>query len=256
MSTPSRTAWTGGLLSRRESLVTVWAVVIGVLLALVLSLLTGGRFTGTALADGGPGGSVEAALDVSPDIANRYVQTELVYIDILKPQFDQAMQDAGLPATAVTANQEGTTNVIALATDGADTDQAARAANVALDVYIANWKERTTADLQRLLDNTNQRIEQVRSQLDQLGTGEADAAARRGLLTELTRLTTEASDLEFRIGGVKAANRVVERATPENATRTTSRIQLILLGFIAGLAVALVYIVFTRARRLSQPRQE
>ena len=229
------------------------AAAAGLLVAVVLSLLSGSGYTGTALADGGPGGSVEAALDVSPDVANRYVQTELVYIGILAPAFDAAMSAAGLSSQPVQATQEGATNVIRLSTGGDDVERAAQAANVALDVYIADWKKRTTADLQRLLENTNTRIDQVRAESEDLGNTAEDQAQRRGLLSELTRLTQERSDLQFRIGGVDAANRVVEQATPENSVRSVSLIQVALLGVIAGLALALAYIVFRRARALSRP---
>jgi hypothetical protein len=230
------------------------AAAAGLLVAVVLSLLSGSGYTGTALADGGPGGSVEAALDVSPDVANRYVQTELVYIGILAPAFDAAMSAAGLSSQPVQATQEGATNVIRLSTGGDDVERAAQAANVALDVYIADWKARTSVDLQRLLDNTNTRIDQVRAESEDLGSSAEDQAQRRGLLSELTRLTQERSDLQFRIGGVEAANRVVEKATPENAVRSVSVIQVGLLGVIAGLALGLAYIVFRRARELSRPQ--
>lgn len=251
---PDRTRWSGGLLSRHEGRALLIAAAAGLLVAVVLSLLSGSGYTGTALADGGPGGSVEAALDVSPDVANRYVQTELVYIGILAPAFDAAMSAAGLSSQPVQATQEGATNVIRLSTGGDDVERAAQAANVALDVYIADWKARTSVDLQRLLDNTNTRIDQVRAESEDLGSSAEDQAQRRGLLSELTRLTQERSDLQFRIGGVEAANRVVEKATPENAVRSVSVIQVGLLGVIAGLALGLAYIVFRRARELSRPQ--
>ncbi|SRR5690606_12058522 len=250
---PDRTKWSGGLLSGVEGRALLIGAGLGLLVAVLLSLVSGSGYTGTALADGGPGGSVEAALDVSPDVANRYVQTELVYIGILAPAFEEAMSAAGLPPQPVEATQQGATNVIRLSTGGSDADQASRAANVALDVYIADWKKRTTADLQRLLENTNTRIDQVRAESEDLGNTAEDQAQRRGLLSELTRLTQERSDLQFRIGGVDAANRVVEQATPENSVRSVSLIQVALLGVIAGLALALAYIVFRRARALSRP---
>ncbi len=251
--TPERTKWSGGLLDRREGRALLIGAAAGLLVAILVALISNSGYTGTALADGGPGGSVAAALDVSPDVANRYVQTELVYIGILTPAFEEAMAAAGLAPEPVQATQEGATNVIRLSTSGRDAQEAAKAANVALDAYIADWKKRTTADLQRLLENTNTRIDRVRAESEDLGNSEEDAAQRRGLLSELTRLTQERSDLQFRIGGVEAANRVVEQATPENAVRSTSLIQVGLLGVIAGVALALAYIVFRRARALSRP---
>ena len=248
-----RARWTGGLLSHHEARVLAILAGAGVVVAVLLSVISGSGYTGTALADGGPGGSVDAALNVSPDVANRYVQTELVYIGILAPVFDQAMTDAGLEPHPVQATQDGATNVIRLATDAGDPDPAAQAANVALDVYVADWKARTTADLQRLLNNTDTRIDQVRTESENLGDSAEDQAQRRGLLSELTRLTQERSDLQFRIGGVEAANRVVEQASPENAVRSISLIQVALLGLMAGVAVALAYTVFRRARALSRP---
>jgi hypothetical protein len=249
---PQRTRWSGGLLDARETRLLAICAAAGLILGVVLALLPGSRFTATALADGGPGGSVDAALNVSPDVANRYVQTELVYIDILAPDFDQAMQAAGLPGSGVRANQEGATNVISLATQGDSADQAAQQANVALEVYIADWKQRTTEDLERLLSNSQTRIDEVSAQIQDLGTSAQDEAQRKGLLSELTRLTQEASDLQFRIGGVQAANRVVEQALPQNAVRTTSPVQLGVLGLLAGIVIALALIVFARVRRVSQ----
>lgn len=103
-----------------------------------------------------------------------------------------------------------------------------------------------------MLENTNTHIDQVRAESEDLGNAAEDRAQRRGLLSELTRLTQERSDLQFRIGGVDAANLAVEQATPENSVRC-SLIQVALLGVIAGLALALAYIVFRRARALSRP---
>lgn len=251
-----RTRWTGGLLNRHEGRVLLSCAAVGVIFAIGLGLLSGSGYTATSLADGGPGGSVDAALDVSPDVANRYVQTELVYIGILEPEFNQALEAAGLPAGPVRATQEGATNVIRLSAAGVDPNRAAAAANVVLATYIADWKERTTADLERLLVNTEDRIVEVRSESEGLGDTAEDVAQRRGLLTELSRLTQERSDLQFRIGGVKAANRVVEQATPGEAERSTSWFQMVLLGLIAGTAAALGYIVLRRARRVAQRAPE
>lgn len=228
-------------------------VLLGVIIMIALTTLSTSRYTAFAQVDGGPGGSVEAALDVSSDVANRYVQTELVQIEILAPAFAEAMRTDGLTPSPVSATQQGTTNIIALGANGANADEAARKANVALDVYIADWRKRSEEELRRLLDNTNVRIEEVRGESTALGSSTEDAAQRRGLEAQLSRLTQERSDLIFRIGGVKAANRIVQQATPADAVRSTPLLQAALIGLLAGLAVGLAYVLISRARRLSQP---
>lgn len=251
-SPAQRTRVSAGMLDRLETRILAIVAIVGLLLGIVMAVLPGTRYAAAALADGGPGGSVDAALNVSPDVANRYVQTELVYIEILAPDFDEAMRAAGLPSTPVRANQVGATNVISLVAQGDSQEQSAKQANIALDVYIADWKQRTSEDLERLLNNTQGRIDEVSSKVRALGDSPEDDAQRRGLLSELTRLSQDVSDLQFRIGGVEVANRVVEQASPSNALRTTSIVQLGLLGLIAGIAVGLAIIVLGRVRRVSQ----
>lgn len=228
------------------------AILVGVIVMIAVTTLSTSRYTAYAQVDGGPGGSVEAALDVSSDTANRYVQTELVQIEILAPAFADAMRTNGLTPSPVTATQQGTTNIIALGASGVNADDAARKANVALDVYIADWRDRTDEELRRLLDNTNVRIEEVRGESVALGSSTEDAAQRRGLEAQLTRLTQERSDLIFRIGGVKATNRVVQQAVSGDAVRSTPILQAALIGLLAGLAVGLAYVLLSRARRLAQ----
>lgn len=232
------------------------AALVGLFAMLAFTIFNSSGYTAYAQVDGGPGGSVEAALDISSDVANRYVQTELVHIEILAPAFSDAMTTNGLPPSPVSATQQGTTNVIALGATGATSEQAAAKANVALGVYIADWRKRTEGDLRRMLDNTNLRIQEVRSESGVLGSGPEDSAQKRGLSSELTRLTQERSDLQFRIGGVKAANRVVEQAAPANAVRSMPLLQASILGLAAGLAVGIGYVVFSRLRRLSRPDGE
>lgn len=227
--------------------------VLGLILMLGVTARSASGYTAYAQVDGGPGGSVEAALDISSDVANRYVQTELVYIEILAPDFAKAMTDSGLPASSVTAIQQGTTNVVALGASGANPVQAAEKANIASGVYIADWRSRAEGDLRRLVENTDVRIQEIRNQSGALGSGPEDTAQRRGLEAELNRLTQEQSDLRFRIGGVRTVNRLVEPASPDKAVRSTPLLQASVLGLVAGVVLGLGYVAFTRVRRLSKP---
>lgn len=235
----------------RRTEIRILAVLAGLGLVLggLLGWLQQDRFSAAALADASPGVTVTDALDISPDIANRYVQTELVYLDIDQPQISAAAAAAGLTnSPKVAARQVGTTNIIEIRGSGSTRERAADLANVALDAYIEDWRARTLDESQRLLENVTGRITTTKQQIADLGNTAADAAQARGLTSELSRLTTEQSDLEYRIGGIKTANRVVLRADAASATTVSSVVQFAGLGLLLGVALGLALIVWRRSR--------
>lgn len=140
----------GGL---RWSDLVVIAVATAVGLALVVgyALMSGTKYASTALVNGGPGSSASLPLDLSSDVTQRYVATELIYIDTLSDEIAANMTAAtGLTdPPSVQSNQDGSTNVIKMTVVGSSPEQAAQLAEVAADTYITNWRERTLKDPDR-----------------------------------------------------------------------------------------------------------
>ncbi len=127
------------------------ATVLGILAGLGFALASGASYVSTALVNGGPGSSASLPLNLSSDVTQRYVATELIYIDTLSDQMAANM--AKVPGVTnpppVQANQDGSTNVIKMTVVGESPDQAAALATVAADTYIQNWRERTRLDPDR-----------------------------------------------------------------------------------------------------------
>lgn len=235
-------------LSRREWItVTVTTAVFVVALGF-LGFFGSRQVVASALVDAGPGGTTDAVLDVSPDVANRYVQTELVYIDILQPSIAEAIRAQGMQPGPIGARQEGTTSIVDISAQTGDAESSARQANIAAEVYIEDWRSRATSDLRRLQQNAQSRIADINQRLQALGDSSQDRAEAAGLRSELTRLTQELSDLQFREGGVRASNRIVESASPATALSRSSTVIYALLGFVLGAFAGLALVVYRRVR--------
>ena len=127
------------------------ATVLGVLASVGFGVVVGSNYASTALVNGGPGSSASLPLNLSSDVTQRYVATELIYIDTLADQMAANMEKVpGVTSPPpVQANQDGSTNVIKMTVVGETPDQAAALATVAADTYIRNWRERTRLDPDR-----------------------------------------------------------------------------------------------------------
>ena len=132
----------------RDVLLVAVTSLVGAAVAVAIGMVVGPSYAATALVNAGPGPSASLPLDLSTDVTQRYVSTELIYIDTLSGQMS-----AGITAATgvqdpppVLTTQEGDTNVVKLTTVGSDPEQAAAMANAAADVYIQNWRERTAKD--------------------------------------------------------------------------------------------------------------
>jgi len=117
-------------------------------LAVVVSALMGVGYSSTALVNGGPGSDPSKPLDVSSDSLNRYLDTELIYIGMLKATMaDNITQATGVSnPPPVEAIQKGNTNIISMSVVGPSPELAAEMARSAADTYIASWKARNSAD--------------------------------------------------------------------------------------------------------------
>lgn len=140
-----------GGLQVSDLVVIAVSTVLGVVLVVGYGLVSGSKYSSTALVNGGPGSSASLPLDLSSDVTQRYVATELIYIETLSDEMAANM--AKIPGVTnpppVQSNQDGNTNVIKLTVVGDSPDQAAALATVAADTYINNWRERTREDPDR-----------------------------------------------------------------------------------------------------------
>ena len=95
--TPGHSARTRSLRNlswRGQALLVIVPTLIGILLGVALAVLPAQSYRSLVLVDAGPGSSAADALTFSPDVSNRFVQTELVYLDIEDPQIRAAITEA------------------------------------------------------------------------------------------------------------------------------------------------------------------
>ncbi len=234
---------------RAEVVVIAVAVLGGLVLGLLLGVLRPTQYRAVALVDAGPGATVADSLAVGTDSSNRFVQTELIFIGIEDPQI-RSVISARLSIEnppSVVSRQVGNTNVVELAMVGFSPQTASDMANIASAVYIRDWKNRATADLQRGLSETRARLGEIRTELSRLpeaGGTPTQSGQRAALTAELTKLTRQQADLTVQRNTIEAAQRVVAEADPELATRTSSTVTLLamggLLGGLVGVGVVLI----------------
>lgn len=234
----------------RAWLVLGLGAALGLAVGLILGALGGGGYSAATLVDGGPGGTVNA-LDISTDAANRYVQTELIYIEILQPKFRESIQAAGLPDPGkdpVASSQVALTNVVRLSAEGATKEDSVQASRIAAEVYAQDWKARTSQDLDGRRQNVTEQISNIRSQLSSLDTTPADLPERRGLSKQLTRLVQERESIATSLGEVAAVDRLVQESTPALAVRQLLSLPLGGAGMLLGLLVATGILIRHRSR--------
>jgi hypothetical protein len=235
-------------------------VLIGALVGLLLAVLPAVSYRAVVLVDGGPGATQADALGTSPDVSNRFVQTELVYIDIADDQIRTAITNkVGIanPASVVT-RQVGTTNVIEIAATGPTAQQAADAANVAAAIYVDGWKKRTAADLEGSIDVIKARVAAIDTRLDALpatGGTPSQAAERDSLTNERSRLSEQQATAAFQRDTVLAAQRVVAPATAAGAVKTSSIVRAVIFGGMFGLVAGVGLLLFVRRRSSGADRR-
>ena len=259
-TTPGHSARAGALRNLSwlgQALLVIVPTLIGILLGVALAVLPAQSYRSLVLVDAGPGSSAADALTFSPDVSNRFVQTELVYLDIEDPQIRAAITEAtGIQNPApIATRQVGSTNVIEIAAIGPTAELSAKAANAAADVYVTGWRDRASADLDRSLVAIAQRLTQISARLKVLpetGGTPAQAAERDALTSEVGRLTGLQATASFDRSTIKTSDRVVAAADPSAAVKSTSITRNIALGGLVGLIVGLGALVLVRRRDASE----
>lgn len=238
--------------------VVLLATLAGAVLGAASVLVPGPTYRATALVNAGPGATISASLDVPPDRANRFVQTELVAFDSdggVVQGVKDLLDTTDIPP--ITADQVGDTDIIAISADDRDPAVAARTAQAAADVYIEGWRERASADVEQSLEVVDTRLDEVITTLDGLppeGGSPAEGAQRDALRSEYVDLLREQADLTLRQQSVKTSERVVTAATADAAVRTASSTRAAMMGAALGLFVG-VALVFVRYRRSIRGRR-
>ena len=238
---------------RGQTLLVLVPTLIGILLGVALPVLPAQSYRALVLVDAGPGSSAADSLTFSPDVSNRFVQTELVYLDIEDPQIKAAITSAtGIANPApVATRQIGSTNVVEIAATAPTADLSAKAAKAAADVYVAGWRDRASADLDRSLAAIQQRLAQIQTQLKALpatGGTSAQVAERDALSAEVGRLTGLQATASFDRTSIATSDRIVAAADPATATKSTSLTRNIALGGLVGLIVGLGALMLVRRR--------
>lgn len=244
-------------LRRADVWILVLATVVGVLLSVGLSLMRGPSYESQALLNGGPDGTPAGPLDMSSDITDRYVATELIYFENLSGAMGDAITEAtGIsPAPEVTGTQDGQTSVINVSVVGASPEQAAHMARVASDVYIADWQERQFLVVREERKGATDRLGVLRARME---TNNCDArpntsdcqalrAVARGVRADLLRLAKHDE--------TAITNRYVVEPTPEAATQTTSTGTMALVGAIVGFGVGALVVTWRVRRRWPAPEE-
>jgi uncharacterized protein involved in exopolysaccharide biosynthesis len=235
---------------RAVAVLLVATTVIG----LVLGFLLGGRVAktvATAQVDAGPGSTSSQQLSVSPDQANRYAQTQVLFIS--DPATATAVQASlGLDAPpSYTVRQVGTTSVLEIAAQNSDATAAADVANAVARTYVAGWRARNTAELDKQLAEIDDQLATVAKQVDAL-SGSRLTPAQQARLTALTaqsqQLLAQQGTLQSDSAAVAADDRIVTIADPAFATTSPSTKLTALLGALVGFLAGVGIVAWSRRR--------
>lgn len=223
----------------------------GAVLLAGLLLVQGPSYASVALLNGGPDGTPAGPLDMSSDITDRYVSTELIYFENLHDAMADAITEAtGVsPAPAVTGTQDGQTSVIKVSVAGASPEQAAQMAKVASDVYIADWQRRQFFVVNQERKGATDRLRVLRARMarhdckaqPRTSDCRAMAAVAKSVREDLLRLAKHDE--------TAIMNRYVVVPTAEAATKTTSTVTMGLLGAILGFGVGALVVTWRVRRR-------
>lgn len=244
----------------RQALIIAVAVVVGGLAGLVYALMPPVNYTASALVDAGPAATAADALDVAPDAAERFVQTELVYLGQDNAAIAaQAAQQAGLDSPPTLAAREvATTTVVEIFATAPSQDDAAAAANAAAAIYSDAWRARSTAGIDQSLAAIEKQLVAVSARLAALpaeGGTPAEQAQRGALQSELDRLATLQAETQFDRAAVQAADRVVAQADAASAVRTRSLLRSGFVGAVLGLMAGVGIVVLIRRRETAPSAQ-
>lgn len=197
---------------------------------------------------------------VMPDLSSqpeRALQTQVQLVEV-RPVAEEAIKKLGLEETPddlldrVTVVAVGQTNVIAITAQASSPTEASEIANTVADVYVAASRERKRAAIKEAADEVEQRLEEARLQILELGrrieaSGKSDElAAELQILTQTyatlaEKLETLRVNERLEAGsGVVVQPAVVVGKPVEPKPLRNSALGL-LVGLVLGLAMAFLY---------------
>lgn len=187
------------------------------------------------------GGYSASALVASPSVTAQFgtlnptsdpsevAQTELVYAGIAAPVMSEAVsQKLGIsnPPPVKVSVEPGTT-ILQFQAKGSSAQQAADIANTSANAYVDWWRQRASASVQKQLTVANAQL------------------AKDPSAGDLKKLQ---ASLQLQLATIQAEPRIIEEASADTATNTTSLISGALLGGLVGVLVGIGVIGLARRR--------
>ena len=208
--------------------------VIGLIVGYLLGGLAPGSYSATTAVDGTPLVTLNLPADMSTDAVTRYTSTEVIYFGYQEKKMQAAIaaqttQANPAPPTAVV---ETGTPLIDISAAGPTAADAAQASAIATEVYLADWRARTVAQIDRTIASINQTIAQI---------GPKSAA--------VPTMQIELAQAQLAKDQVNTVQRVVHPATPAAAVYSSSAITVAILGGLIGILIGLGILLLARRRK-------
>lgn len=201
---------------------------IFMILGAMTVVLSGAGFSASALVASPSSTSQFGTLGATSN-ASEVAQTELVYAGIAAPIMSAAVSAktgiANPPPVSVSI-EPGTT-ILQFQATGTTAELAALSANTSAEAYVSWWRERASAAALAQLQVVNAQI------------------VKDPTSGDLKRLQ---SGLQLQLATIQAEQRILDEATAEGATKTSSVISAAILGGFVGILVGTGVILFVRQR--------
>jgi len=229
-------------------------LVVITVLGLVVGFAVGGRIAkhiATAQVDAGPGSTLNQQLSVSADQANRYVQTQVLFLTDPATATAVQKQLALAAPPAYTVRQVGTTSVLEISVSNADAGAAAETANAVASTYVVSWRNRTSGEIDRQIAEIRQQLGAVTKGIDALSAARlspADQAKLTALTVQSQTLLAQQSTLQADAAAVASDKRIVTVANAQFATTSPSTKLTALLGGLVGFVIGIGILAWSRRR--------
>jgi hypothetical protein len=223
-------------------------------LGLIVGFAAGGRMAthvATAQVDAGPGSTLDQQLSVSADQANRYVQTQVLFLtDPATATAVQKQLSLNAPP-AFTVRQVDTTSVLEISASNVDAAAAADVANSVARTYVDGWRARTSGEIDRQGVEISSQLAAVTTAIDALSGNRltpADQAKITALTVQSQTLLAQQSTMRADAAAVASDNRMVTLADSKFATTTPSTKLTALMGGLLAFVVGVGIVAWSRRR--------
>jgi uncharacterized protein involved in exopolysaccharide biosynthesis len=226
----------------------------GALIAALLTVAGGSRYRAETLLEvrADPPVLQDDGSTLSPDEADRYLQTEILAI---QSSFDRGgLDDDG----TLVVQQVGVTDVLALQIEADDGSTAVRLAGEVTDRYIADRAARSSQRTDELTAEVQAQLADVSAQIDLLAAAppeDQSANARRNALSaEYQRLVSTQHELDLaRLDAAPVS--VISPADDSGAVRTDRPIRSAAFGGVIGVLLSLGGILLWQRRPGARDRE-